>query len=127
MPLWNCADGLLAAQVGQACEQRRDVVTQLVFELFPIAQLYALEAVSAYMQYYMAHPVSVQEVVDSVFEYSQAVADAVPSLEMARKEWEWRNGFFLWRQATPRHVKLLRQAGCQDLVDALAAREGLAL
>ena len=111
-------------QVGEACKLHRGEVQQLVFELYPIAQLYALEAVPAYMQHYVQHPVALQEVVDGVFEYSDAVASAVPSLEMARREFEWRNGFFLWRQPTPKHVELLRQAGCGDLVDAIATSEG---
>ena len=111
-------------QVGEACKLHRDEVQQLVFELYPIAQLYALEAVPAYMQHYVQHPVALQEVVDGVFEYSAAVASAVPSIEMARREFEWRNGFFLWRQPTPKHVALLRQAEYGDLVDAVAASEG---
>jgi hypothetical protein len=111
-------------QVGEACKRHNGDIKQLVFELYPIAQLYALEAVPAYMQHYLNKPIAIQEVLDGVFEYSDAVASAVPSLKMASREFEWRNGFFLWRQPTPQHVELLQAAGFGQRVDAIAAAEG---
>lgn len=50
--------------------------------------------------------------------YSLAIAAAVPSAEMARREFAWRNGWFLVRQATQQHVDWLQRAGCQDLLRA---------
>ena len=113
-----CIPVTLLPQVREAVDKHYDDIAQLVFELFPIAQLYALEAVPEYMQHYMSSPVSVQEVLDEILKYSEAVAAAVPSLEMARKEFAWRNGFFLWRQPTSVHSELLEQAGCSDLIEA---------
>lgn len=110
--------------MGEACERHKDEIATLVFELFPVAQLYALEAETQYMQHYMSDPVPVQDVLERVLEYSASVAEAVPSLEMARTEFEWRNGFFLWRHPTATHVELLRQARCSDLVQAIADRGG---
>lgn len=90
---------------------------QLVFELYPIAQLYALEAEPAYMQHYIDNPISVQDCLHRVLEYSATVAPAVPSAAVARREFVWRNGFFVWRQETPRHLEMLVAAGCADLVE----------
>lgn len=101
--------------MGEACARHEDDISKLVFELYPIAQLYALEAVPAYMQHYMQEPQTVQEVLQQLLAYSAEVAEAVPSWQMARTEFEWRNGFFLWRQPTALHIELLRKAGCHDL------------
>ena len=76
------------------------------------------------MKHYLSEPVAVQEVIEGVHKYSDAVASAVPSIDMARKEFDWRNGFFLWRQPTPQHVKMLRKAGFGAEVDAIASSEG---
>ena len=114
-------------QIDEACAQHQDEIQALVFELFPIAQLYALEAEPAYMQHYMRDPVPVQDVLQRVLEYSASVATAVPSLEMARKEFDWRNGFFVWRQPTPLHVQLLKQAGCEDLLLSAAKHEAVVM
>ena len=102
-------------QVGQACAKHEQDISKLIFELYPIAQLYALEAVPAYMQHYMQEPQTVQDVLQQLLAYSHEVADAVPSWHMARTEFGWRNGFFLWRQPTAMHIELLREAGCDDL------------
>jgi hypothetical protein len=53
-----------------------------------------------------------QQLVD----YSLAIAAAVPSADMARREFAWRNGWFLGRQVTPQHEQWLQRAGCQDLL-----------
>eukprot|EP00879_Flechtneria_rotunda_P018830 GHRR01019764.1.p1 GENE.GHRR01019764.1~~GHRR01019764.1.p1 ORF type:complete len:257 (+),score=103.73 GHRR01019764.1:252-1022(+) len=57
-----------------------------------------------------------QAVLQQLVGYSLAIDTAVPSVQMARIEFAWRNGFFLQQQATPVHVYWLMQAGCQDLV-----------
>lgn len=69
------------------------------------------------MQHYIDHPLSVQDVLQRVFAYSKTVESAVPSLTVARKEFVWKNGFFVWRQETPRHLEMLTAAGCADLVE----------
>jgi hypothetical protein len=53
-----------------------------------------------------------QQLVD----YSLAIAAAVPSADMARREFAWRNGWFLGRRVTPRHEQWLQRADCQDLL-----------
>lgn len=55
-------------------------------------------------------------VVEQLVSYSLAIAAAVPSAEMARREFAWRNGWFLSRRATPQHVHWLKRAGCQDVL-----------
>jgi hypothetical protein len=57
-------------------------------------------------------------VIEQLLSYSLAIAPAVPSVEMARKEFAWRNGFFLGlpQGHTPRHCEWLARAGCADLL-----------
>ena len=56
------------------------------------------------------------EVVGALLAYSLSIPEAVPSAEMARREWRWRNGFFVDRAAalgvaTPLHDEWIRRAG----------------
>jgi hypothetical protein len=55
---------------------------------------------------------------EQLLSYSLAIAAAVPSVEMARREFAWRNGFFLGlpQGHTPRHCEWLARAGCADLL-----------
>lgn len=55
-------------------------------------------------------------VTQQLVEYSLAIAAAVPSADMARREFTWRNGWFLGRRVTPQHEHWLLRAGCQDLL-----------
>jgi hypothetical protein len=57
-------------------------------------------------------------VMEQLLSYSLAIAAAVPSVEMARREFAWRNGFFLGlpQGHTPRHCEWLARAGCADLL-----------
>jgi hypothetical protein len=57
-------------------------------------------------------------VLEQLLSYSLAIAAAVPSVEMARQEFAWRNGFFLGQARTPAHCEWLVRAGCADLLDA---------
>jgi hypothetical protein len=100
-------------QVEQACERHADDIERLVLELYPTGQEYALEVEPEYRQHVMqAHRThSIQDVLRGVFEYSQSVAAAVPSVDMAAKEFYWRNGFFVWRRRTQMHLDMLARAG----------------
>jgi hypothetical protein len=60
----------------------------------------------------LEHALVLQQLVD----YSLAIAAAVPSADMARREFAWRNGWFLGRQVTPQHELWLQRSGCQDLL-----------
>lgn len=65
-------------------------------------------------------------VLQQLVSYSRAIEDAVPSAAMARREFAWRNGWFL-REAgpTPLHAAWLARAGCADLLaDCAAAAAG---
>jgi hypothetical protein len=62
-------------------------------------------------------------VTQQLVEYSLAIAAAVPSAEMARREFAWRNGWFLGRFVTPQHEQWLLRAGCSDLLLHYAKRE----
>jgi hypothetical protein len=59
-------------------------------------------------------------VMQQLLSYSQAISAAVPSMDMARREFAWRNGFFLGlpQGRTPLHVDWLQRAGCGDLLAA---------
>lgn len=118
--LWLVCHVHGGVSVGEALERHREDIVQLVYELYPTAQVYALEAVPEYMEHYMNNPSTVEDVLDSLLSYSETVREAVPSVEMARKEFSWRNGFFIWRQPTRRHAELLEQVGFGDLVAAVA-------
>ena len=83
-----------------------------------MAHLYALEAVPEYMDHYINCPIATEDAVAAIFDYSNLVEDVVPSIDMARAEFSWRNGFFLWRQPTNTHLELLKQAGFSDLVSS---------
>lgn len=60
-------------------------------------------------------------VLEQLLSYSFAIAAAVPSDDMARREFAWRNGFFLGLPSgrTPRHCDWLAKAGCSDLLNQL--------
>eukprot|EP00775_Hariotina_reticulata_P004071 gene4071-4318_t len=61
-------------------------------------------------------PLDLGAVLHELCSYSVAIAAAVPSVQMARQEFAWRNGFFLQQGATPVHGEWLRRAGCSDLL-----------
>jgi hypothetical protein len=106
-------------QVGQACEHHATEIGELVRELYPLGQRYALEVEPAYKAYVMQaqHTHSIHDVLRSVFEYSRSVSASVPSVEMARKEFFWRNGFFVWMQGTELHLQMLVQAGFSHMLE----------
>ena len=53
----------------------------------------------------------VSQMTQALLAYSLSIPDAVPSRQMALAEFDFRNGWFLGQQPTPRHVALLRQVG----------------
>jgi len=65
-------------------------------------------------------------VMEQLLSYSFAIAAAVPSIDMARREFAWRNGFFLGLPCgrTPRHCDWLVKAGCIDLLNQLPKMDG---
>jgi hypothetical protein len=101
-------------------------VSQLVAELLPLGQRYLQDTASkdsALTQPARACQHSQLDhaaVMEQLLSYSVAIAAAVPSVDMARREWRWRNGFFLQQPGgrTPRHLEWLARASCSDLVDA---------
>jgi hypothetical protein len=66
----------------------------------------------------LPHELDKATVMEALLSYSLAIAAAVPSRDMARRELAWRNGFFLGLPygRTPRHCEWLVTAGCQDLL-----------
>lgn len=115
--LGAATDGVCYLQVGEACKKHGEEITALLYELYPVAQLYGLEAVPEFMQHYCSEPTTVEDILERILAYSETVSESVPSLEMARTEWALRNGFFIWRHPSPLHIDLLRRAGFGDLVD----------
>jgi hypothetical protein len=103
-------------QVGQVAQQHEADVSQLVTELLPLGQDYLRTCSSSNQQkqQHFEHAV----VMEQLLSYSAAIAAAVPSVEMARREFAWRNGFFLGRPGgrTPYHCDWLVMAGCSDLL-----------
>jgi hypothetical protein len=93
----------------------------IFIELYPIGQEYALEVEPEYRQHVMqAHNThSIQDVLHGIFEYSQSISAAVPSLDMATKEFCWRNGFLVWRERTPLHLAMLARAGFSQMFDCV--------
>jgi hypothetical protein len=56
-------------------------------------------------------PALASQVCADLLNYSLQLGGVVPSAEMARQEFEWRNGFFLSQAKTPLHMEWLRRAG----------------
>lgn len=61
-------------------------------------------------------------VTQQLLDYSLSIAAAVPSADMARREFAWRNGWLLGRRVTPQHEQWLLRAGCSDLLMQYAKR-----
>jgi hypothetical protein len=68
------------------------------------------------MSHYIRNPSTAEIALSKLLQYSQRVAACVPDKEMARREFLWRNGFFLWREGTPHHVEMLQAVGFGDLM-----------
>jgi hypothetical protein len=54
---------------------------------------------------------AVDRTVQALLAYSHSIASAVPSRDMALREFPWRNGFFLGQSVTGRHLSWLNAAG----------------
>lgn len=132
-------------QVGLVAQQHEADVVQLVAELLPLGQAYLRSHNSSSRSICSSDGSATQTlqrvqqpepgatgaaaeldhaaVIEQLLSYSLAIAAAVPSVEMARREFAWRNGFFLRLPAgrTPAHCEWLAKAGCADLLDSAGA------
>lgn len=141
----GCCGLLLLLQVGVVAQQHAAEVSDLVAELLPLGQQYLRDfssSVTTSSSSDHCNAAGVQQntpssfgsssrstgssrqelshaaVLEQLLSYSVAIAAAVPSVDMARRECAWRNGFFLGlpQGRTPLHCDWLVKAGCKDLL-----------
>eukprot|EP00877_Chromochloris_zofingiensis_P010151 jgi/Chrzof1/538/Cz01g19140.t1 len=127
---WMMCAALGNVTVGTVATRTSNELAALVDELLPLALRYVNDAAAAdslpsHLDFVSANQPqdtakSIQQSVsvphaaacEALIDYSVAIGSAIPSTDMAYKEFRWRNGWFLSQQATPLHCAWLRQAGC---------------
>mmetsp|Transcript_22039 Transcript_22039/g.36765 ORF Transcript_22039/g.36765 Transcript_22039/m.36765 type:complete len:349 (-) Transcript_22039:234-1280(-) len=103
---WVICEALGGITVGQVVESYRPQVRALVAELLPLVQAEVLLEV--------AEALEVEGVTHNLCEYSTAIQHAVPSVQMALAEFDWRNGWFLSQAQTKLHLEWLRLANVSE-------------
>ncbi|KAJ7297611.1 hypothetical protein O6H91_Y045700 [Diphasiastrum complanatum] len=140
---WLLSASLGSISVGKIAKNYTQHVHELVTELMPLAQSY-IESIKIkepfvkrlcnngctgeddqiehsqrikLMHSHSADSVTdVKHMVDWLCAYSVVIDSAVPSMQMAASEFDWRNGWFLIQKITPQHMMWLKRAGfCEDL------------
>ncbi|CAM6116751.1 unnamed protein product [Calypogeia fissa] len=101
--LWSSIFWLLSAAlgglpVGLIARKHRKDVHDLVTELLPLAT-----------KSKPSEP-AISKLVQELCMYCMAIETAVPSLDMAISEFEWRNGWFLREKVSPCHLSWLQRA-----------------
>jgi len=128
---WVMCHSLQQCTVGQVVEHHQPEVQRLVGELLPIAMELFSETSSEECHRFPGsiNPVPdeqlvVAQVTEDLCNYSLSIPAAVPSKDMALREFRWRNGPLLAAGATrqPLHVARLRQAGCPEHIIAAALK-----
>jgi len=99
---WVMCEALEGITVGQVVASYRPQVRELVAELLPLIEV-TLPAEAA-------EALEVEGATHNLCEYSNAICHAVPSVQMALAEFEWRNGWLLSQAKTELHMEWLRKA-----------------
>jgi hypothetical protein len=130
--LWACIFWMMSAalggvSVGEIVENNGKQVAELVEELAPLASDVLFDGDNE------ATVLDSKLALEALIAYSMRIPDAVPSKEMALKEFRWRNGWFLAHQqkefllccdnnetefskGQTLHIEWLRRAGCNNLM-----------